>query len=79
MPPGWAGTRAKVLLEEPRCRWCGQPSTEVDHIINRARGGTDARSNLAGMCRNCHAKKSHEEAKAARKAAAARRRRRRTG
>jgi 5-methylcytosine-specific restriction protein A len=60
---GWAWTklRAQVLREEPYCRQCGAPSTEVDHIVGKARGGTDNRSNLQGICHRCHARKTRRD------------------
>ncbi|HYZ13760.1 MAG TPA: HNH endonuclease signature motif containing protein [Actinomycetota bacterium] len=58
MPRGWSRLRAQVLLEEPRCRSCGGPSTEVDHVLARANGGTDDRANLAALCSACHAAKT---------------------
>jgi 5-methylcytosine-specific restriction protein A len=60
--PGWDRLRALVLREEPTCRLCGvRPSTTVDHIRAKARGGTDARSNLRALCDPCHASKSGRE------------------
>jgi 5-methylcytosine-specific restriction enzyme A len=51
--PAWRKARTEVLAEEPFCRLCLQqgrvtPTTDVDHIVPKARGGTDARSNLRG-------------------------------
>jgi 5-methylcytosine-specific restriction endonuclease McrA len=46
--------RAPVLAEEPWCRWCGEPSDCVDHILPRAHGGDDRRENLAGSCTPCN-------------------------
>jgi hypothetical protein len=34
---------------------------EVDHIINKARGGTDDAANLQTICRACHAAKTAAE------------------
>ena len=51
----WRKIRAAVLSEEPTCRWCHtQPSTCVDHILSRERGGDDRRENLAGSCQACN-------------------------
>uniref|UniRef100_A0AAU2V8K7 HNH endonuclease n=1 Tax=Streptomyces sp. NBC_00003 TaxID=2903608 RepID=A0AAU2V8K7_9ACTN len=50
----WRQVRAAVLGEEPLCWQCGEPSTEVDHIIPRKHGGDDRRSNLRGSCRPCN-------------------------
>jgi hypothetical protein len=33
----WRKLRKRVLLEEPNCRRCGEPSTDVDHMIPRRR------------------------------------------
>lgn len=37
------------------------PATEVDHIIPKAHGGTDADSNLEGTCNACHKTKTATE------------------
>jgi len=50
-----------VLAEERRCRYCGAPSTTVDHIVPKFEGGTDARSNLAGACKDCQQRKAARE------------------
>ncbi len=54
----WRKIRDQVLTEEPYCRLCRAPATEVDHIVARARGGRDGRANLRGLCRSCHAIKT---------------------
>lgn len=46
----WDRIRRTVLQEEPLCRMCPRSSTTVDHIVPKARGGTDDRSNLQGLC-----------------------------
>lgn len=63
--PAWIKIRDQVLAEEPWCRYClaegvTTPSTTVDHILNRAAGGTDARANLCGCC------ETHQRSKAGR-------------
>jgi 5-methylcytosine-specific restriction protein A len=55
---GWSRLRAQVLAEEPQCRLCGAPSTEVDHIRAKAFGGTDDRSNLQALDTACHKRKT---------------------
>jgi 5-methylcytosine-specific restriction protein A len=50
----WRRTRAQVLEEEPTCRDCGAPSTEAGHIVPKAYGGGDERSNLKGQCTRCN-------------------------
>ncbi len=39
----------------------GRPTVEVDHIIPKALGGTDERSNLQGLCRSHHSAKTMRE------------------
>ena len=66
----WARLRARVLAEEPICRWCRErgavsaasKSVVCDHIVPLTLGGTDARGNLAGMCKACHDEKTLAEA-----------------
>lgn len=53
--------RSQVLAEQPICL-CGAPATEVDHIVPLRRGGTDLRSNLVGLCKPCHSRKTIGEA-----------------
>jgi 5-methylcytosine-specific restriction protein A len=37
------------------------PATEVDHIVNRAAGGSDEPSNLISTCSDCHRVKTERE------------------
>jgi 5-methylcytosine-specific restriction endonuclease McrA len=70
----WRKIRAQVLAEEPICavQGCFRPSTEVDHIIPLARGGSPLdRDNLQGMCKPHNASKG---ARVARPAVVVRRR-----
>lgn len=58
--------RAIVIAEEPLCRKCLErgdtTATEIiDHIKPLAWGGSDARSNKQGLCRECHDAKSAAE------------------
>jgi hypothetical protein len=53
----WPGIRAQQLQREPRCRVCGQPATEVDHMrpLTPVPGsglapGTHDPSNLQSLC-----------------------------
>ena len=52
--------RLIVLREEPICRVCGkEPATDMDHIdgdVNNV-----ARSNLQGLCKLCHGRKTVRE------------------
>ena len=36
-------------------------ASEVDHILPRSRGGTDAWHNLQALCKPCHSKKTLAE------------------
>ena len=68
MAPGWAGKRARVLAGSPVCTICKvRPAAEVDHKVSRAQGGTDAESNLRGVCRRCHGRLTQRQSVAARK------------
>jgi len=47
--------RAQVLKEEPICMICfSAPSTTLDHIVPRAKGGQTVRENVRGACENCN-------------------------
>lgn len=64
--------RTRVLAEEPLCRMCvakglAVPSTDADHIVPLAEGGSAERSNYQGLCRKCHIGKTAREAARARK------------
>ncbi|MBI5289950.1 MAG: HNH endonuclease [Chloroflexi bacterium] len=52
----WARLRRVVLSEEPTCRNCGKPATDVDHIqtIKQRPELRLERSNLRALCRGCH-------------------------
>ena len=42
-----------------RCSYCGAKAEEIDHIIPRAKGGTNSTYNLTPACRSCNEKKSN--------------------
>jgi len=59
----WRRLRKMVLAEEPFCKVCEtNPSEEVDHILPKFKGGTNERENLQGICKECHLKKTIEDA-----------------
>lgn len=61
----WQRLRRWFLKRHPLCvdpfgahgAW-PQPATDVDHIVPRARGGTDDESNLQALCHECHSRKT---------------------
>jgi 5-methylcytosine-specific restriction protein A len=58
----WRTVRAQVLADEPKCRWCGRPAAEVDHIVPLSRGGSRwDRANLQPLCSHCHDVKSEQD------------------
>nr|DAX81628.1 MAG TPA: RRXRR protein [Bacteriophage sp.] len=42
-----------------KCSYCGAPAQEIDHIVPRAKGGTNSTHNLTPVCRSCNEKKSN--------------------
>ena len=54
--------RAKLLAEDPCCRYCGvelhQRRATLDHVIPRSRGGPNAISNLRISCKFCNMAKA---------------------
>lgn len=64
LPRDWQRTRQRILRRDPICKACGtSPSTDVDHM---AAGDNHDDSNLQGLCKGCHARKSSAEGRAAR-------------
>jgi 5-methylcytosine-specific restriction protein A len=60
----WRRKRAAILLrDEYTCQACGiiTLQLEVDHIVNRARGGSDDEENLQALCVPCHKLKTAAE------------------
>lgn len=58
----WMRLKHVVLVEEPICKICGRAaSVQVDHIIPICKGGTDERSNLQGVCEECHEEKTRKD------------------
>lgn len=55
----WRKIRAEILQRDPVCVIChAARSDTVDHILTKARGGTDDPRNLRGLCRQCHSRKT---------------------
>ena len=62
----WRKISAAYLARHPLCAECQRagrltPATETHHIMPVDRGGTDAESNLMGLCKSCHSRISMEE------------------
>lgn len=52
--------QAVLRRDHHRCVWCGgQENLAVDHIIPRAKGGTNDPRNLQTLCRSCNSSKGH--------------------
>ena len=70
---GYGGAWQKLrrrILERDRglCRVCARAgrvtlAAEVDHIVNKAAGGTDDERNLQAICRPCHQRKTLSESR----------------
>ncbi|RQZ58133.1 HNH endonuclease [Burkholderia cepacia] len=63
----WDKIRQRILRRDiGLCQPCLQtgrvtPASAVDHVISKARGGTDRDENLQAICRDCHATKTARE------------------
>lgn len=59
----WLRIRLYVLRRQPICATvgCNRPASECDHIKPKRSGGTNAISNLQGLCRQCHSRKTATE------------------
>lgn len=64
----WDRLRASIMERDSYlCQVClenrqrATPATHVDHILSKAKGGTDDPANLRAICRPCHDRKSIEE------------------
>jgi 5-methylcytosine-specific restriction protein A len=63
----WRLLRAQILERDVHtCRSCGQPASQVDHVVPKHRGGTDDETNLVSLCRRCHDAKTGREGRLAR-------------
>ena len=63
----WDKIRKRILKRDGGlCQPCLKrdlitPATQVDHIINKASGGTDDDANLQSICKPCHDAKTARE------------------
>lgn len=64
----WVKLRALIMARDlglcQPCRAAGRvtKATQVDHILAKASGGTDAEGNLQAICHACHRAKTGREA-----------------
>ncbi len=59
----WRILRTFKLNRSPMCEHpgCIEAATDVDHIVAKARGGTDALENLQALCHSHHSQKTARE------------------
>jgi len=59
----WRKLAKMILNRDPVCMVpsCWSASEEVDHIIPKREGGLDLMSNLQGLCKTCHSRKTRRE------------------
>jgi 5-methylcytosine-specific restriction protein A len=68
----WVKLRNRIMQRDcglcQPCLKAGRvtPARQVDHIISKAAGGTDAEDNLQAICITCHKSKTGREASRAR-------------
>jgi 5-methylcytosine-specific restriction protein A len=59
----WRRISAKVIARATVCHWCGLPFTRedpatADHIVPKAKGGTNDEQNLVGAHRSCNSRRA---------------------
>ncbi|HEY7821602.1 MAG TPA: HNH endonuclease signature motif containing protein [Acidimicrobiia bacterium] len=66
----WKRSRERVLIRDGRlCQPCKRRGVltpdcnEVDHVVPKAEGGTDADANLQTICKDCHKRKTQQESR----------------
>lgn len=55
----WRRLRTRVLAEEPLCRMCSEPATDVDHVNGDP--SDNSKQNLQPLCHACHSHKTGRE------------------
>jgi 5-methylcytosine-specific restriction endonuclease McrA len=51
----WQRLARQVIEEQPWCTWCGATTDlTADHLVPRAQGGRNVRSNVVTACRTCN-------------------------
>ena len=59
----WRRISAKVIANAVACHWCGKPFSKddpatADHVIPKARGGTNDEQNLVAAHRSCNSRRA---------------------
>jgi 5-methylcytosine-specific restriction protein A len=57
----WQQRRKEFIKRFPFCARCTRPTTDVDHVVPRSRGGSDDDSNLQPLCGFHHKQKTAME------------------
>lgn len=61
----WRRTRLAVIARDGGlCQLCGRVVSEmaqIDHIVEKSRGGSDALDNLRLLCLSCHSRRHASE------------------
>jgi 5-methylcytosine-specific restriction protein A len=55
-----------IARDQGICQLCGLlviGSPDIDHIVEKAKGGTDALSNLRVACHDCHSKRTARDSR----------------
>jgi 5-methylcytosine-specific restriction protein A len=68
----WQLLRKQILARDPDCQLalpdvCTGRSAQVDHILPVSEGGSDEASNLRGVCKACHRKRTARQGLEARR------------
>ena len=60
----WQEIRSRILARDNyTCTLCKKQGVEVDHIVPKCLGGTDADHNLRTLCEKCHKLKTKKDVK----------------
>ena len=64
VPNRWKLIRLEVLERDGwTCRYCGGWANQCDHVVPRAKGGTDDTDNLVAACGRCNRRKGAQTPK----------------
>lgn len=58
----WSSLRNFQIWKDDKCKLCGRPAEEVDHIIAIVNGGEEFDpKNLQSLCHECHVQKTKKD------------------